>query len=57
MTLRRAGSIHNYTPTHPQLIGNGPRRSCGKCGKFGAIGGMTLHRVLGYVCVNCGVKK
>jgi hypothetical protein len=36
-----------------QFAGNGTQRSCGKCGKHKAVGGMKKHRLFGHICKDC----
>jgi len=60
--LRRAGQTKadNYTPVHSHAViaPGGQRRSCGKCCQHVTVStGWTKHRVRGWVCPACSVKK
>jgi len=63
MNLRHEGSCKDGESAikycNQQYKGNGPTRSCGKCGKHHSISrpGWKRHVILGMICVNCAGEK
>jgi hypothetical protein len=40
-----------------QFLGQGIKKSCGKCAKHFSVQSMKHHRIYGAVCAECSTKK